>query len=146
MSEERRILLIDTNPSFRESLARLLVERGFDVPCAATGQRGIDILKREGADLVLLDDELKDMNSLEACRVLKDSASETFLPVVFLTSRADSRTRVRLIMEGGDDVCVKPLKIEELTERLEAFLRHRDHHGHVERRGGWIGRSLLGLV
>jgi DNA-binding response OmpR family regulator len=135
MSERPRVLVIDEDPVLRESLSLALPERGFEVSCAADGRPG-------KADLVIFGLDLLDAAGLSVYRSLKGASGENVLPVLILSDRADarSRTEVRLLMGGGDDVCSRSASVEELAARLCVLLRYRALHLLLETEAGkWRG-------
>src|SRR4051812_26075342 len=116
MSERpARILCIDDDPDILRSLEDGLTGAGFEVRLASDGPRGIDLYLEKGADVVLLDLGLPGMDGNSVCRALKNLATDTFVPVIFLTAQSDLKTRVRVLEAGGDDFCAKPFFLEELT-------------------------------
>jgi diguanylate cyclase (GGDEF)-like protein len=124
MSRKRpRILMIDDDRLLLESLSLSLQKTGFETLCAEDGDRGIDLFKSRGADAVLLDLNLPGRDGVSVCHAIKSLSTGVPVPVIFLTAQSDVPTRVRLLDEGGDDFCAKPVAIEELIARIRALLR-----------------------
>jgi diguanylate cyclase (GGDEF)-like protein len=127
MSEERgpRVLYIDDDADARRLLAKALSLRGYEVRSAPDGPQGLAELKREPADVVLLDLRLPGMDGIEVCRNVKQLAGDTFLPVIFLTAQTEVADKVKALEGGGDDFCVKPVFLDELDARIRVLLRLR---------------------
>ncbi|MEZ0230202.1 MAG: diguanylate cyclase, partial [Planctomycetota bacterium] len=120
-----RVLYIDDDADARRLLSKALSLRGYEVRAAADGPTGLAELKREPADVVLLDLRLPGMDGIEVCRQVKALAGETFLPVIFLTAQTDVTEKVKALEGGGDDFCVKPVFLDELDARVRVLLRLR---------------------
>ncbi len=120
-----RVLYIDDDADARRLLAKALSLRGYEVRASADGPSGLAELKREPADVVLLDLRLPGMDGIEVCRQVKALAGETFLPVIFLTAQTDVTEKVKALEGGGDDFCVKPVFLDELDARIRVLLRLR---------------------
>lgn len=125
MSDERapraRVLVIDDERQIRRFLEISLRSEGFDVAEAATGREGIALLAGRGADLVVLDLGLPD---LEGHEVLAEIRSWSQVPVIVLSVRASEAEKVRALDAGAHDYVTKPFGIQELMARVRALLRH----------------------
>jgi len=120
-----RVLYIDDDADARRLLSKALSLRGYEVRSAADGPSGLAELKKEPADVILLDLRLPGMDGIEVCRQIKALAGETFLPVIFLTAQTDVAEKVKALEGGGDDFCVKPVFLDELDARIRVLLRLR---------------------
>ncbi len=120
-----RILVVDDSPAQRDAIVQVLAREGYDVRTAADGKEAIKKVHAEGADLVLLDLILPDMDGLEVLRLLKTSQrpDREFMPIIILSSRSDLDTKVRGLRIGADDYLAKPPADREILARVEAMLR-----------------------
>lgn len=125
------ILVAEDDRITRELLSTILREHGFRVEAVEDGQQVIERVARGGVDLVLLDILMPRLTGIEACRLLKGMASETFLPVILVTVKTDSASRVEGLKIGADDYVCKPFDDKELIARVEAMLRIKKLHDHV---------------
>ena len=78
--------------------------------------------------MVLLDILMPRLSGLEACRLIKGMTSDSFLPVVLLTVKTDSASRVEGLKIGADDYVCKPFSPRELLARSRALLRRKSPH------------------
>jgi diguanylate cyclase (GGDEF)-like protein len=101
------------------------------VETVADGQAAVERVARGGVHLVLLDVLMPRLGGLEACRLLKSMTSGSFLPVVLVTVKTDSASRVEGLRIGADDYVCKPFDENELVARVEAMLRIKRLHDHV---------------
>ena len=115
------ILLIEDEEDLRQGLADNLSLDGYEVLCAENGSRGIEQFERHGADLVLLDIMMPELDGLETCRQLKEIAAS--LPVIMLTAKCSELDKVVGLELGADDYLTKPFGIRELLARIKALLR-----------------------
>jgi two-component system response regulator MtrA len=122
MSE--RVLIVEDDPSLRESLALLLGRNGFSTSAVATGDDAMAVA--EGPmpyDVVLLDLMLPGASGLDVCRSIRKVHAT---PIVMLTARTDTADVVAGLETGADDYVTKPFEPPELIARLRAVLRRVD--------------------
>jgi diguanylate cyclase (GGDEF)-like protein len=129
--EGGRLLVAEDDRISRELLVGILERRGFLVEAVEDGQAAVERAGRGGVDLVLLDILMPRLTGLEACRLLKGMTVDSFLPVVLVTVKTDSASRVEGLKIGADDYVCKPYDEEELIARVEAMLRIKRLHDQV---------------
>jgi DNA-binding response OmpR family regulator len=113
-------MLIEDDPSVRESLRLSLSRHGHDVDIAPTGEEGLRHLSATPADIVVLDLMLPGLDGFEVCRRIR-AAGPT--PIVMLTARGDDLDVVGGLEAGADDYVVKPVRPRVLEARIRAVLR-----------------------
>src|SRR6478736_2226608 len=113
------VLLAEDDPAIAEPLARALTREGYNVVVQGTGQGAID--SASGADIVVLDLGLPDMDGLDVAREIRGSGLT--VPVLVLTARADEVDLVVGLDAGADDYVTKPFRLAELLARVRALLR-----------------------
>ncbi|MGB2758116.1 MAG: response regulator transcription factor [Acidimicrobiia bacterium] len=111
------VLVVEDDPTISGPLLIGLAREGFTVELAETGAAA---LVSEGADLVLLDLGLPDMNGREVCTALR---ARTQIPILIVSAAGDEIDRVSLLELGADDYVVKPFGFRELVARIRAVLR-----------------------
>lgn len=125
-----RVLVIDDEVQIRRFLDISLRAQGYAVSQAASGGEGLRRLAGEGADLVILDIGLPDMEGHE---VLAELRQWSQVPVIMLSVRAGEAEKVRALDNGANDYVTKPFGTQELMARARALLRGRstDSEGQV---------------
>ena len=124
-------MVADDDRLTRELLAGMLEKCGYRVETVEDGQAAVERVGRGGVELVLLDILMPRLTGLEACRLLKGMTQDSFLPVVLVTVKTDSASRVEGLKIGADDYVCKPFDRSELLARVEAMLRIKRLHDHV---------------
>ena len=119
-----RLLLIEDDPSIARPLADGLARAGFSIDVAGTGADGLR--EADGADMVLLDLGLPDMERVEVCRRLRATSE---VPVIVISARGEEVDRVVLLEMGADDYLVKPFGVRELVARIRAVARRSGGSG-----------------
>ncbi len=114
------ILIVEDEPSLRESIAYHLKSEGYTVETAADGVRALGIARERKPDLVLLDIMLPGMNGLQVCRALRDELNTI---VIMLSAKGDELDRVLGLELGADDYLAKPFAMRELVAHVRAMLR-----------------------
>ncbi len=114
-------------------LAHVLTRHGYRVETVSDGQAAVGRAAQGDVDLLLLDHVMPKMTGLEACRLIKATAGESFLPVVLITIKTDAASRVEGLKIGADDYVCKPFDERELLARIDAMLRIKRLHDHVAR-------------
>jgi DNA-binding response OmpR family regulator len=115
-----RILLIDDDATLTGILAAALGDEGWTVTSARNGVEGLRRFESEGADLIVLDILMPEMDGLEVCRRLRRKSA---VPIILLTSRGEEVDRVTGLETGADDYVTKPFSTRELVARIRAIDR-----------------------
>ena len=125
MSTVKKILLIDDDAALRESLVEQLdLHEEFVCEQAETAAEGVEQVRANHFDLVLLDVALPDMDGREVCRLMRKGGLKA--PIIMLTG-ADSDSDTILGLEAGaNDYVVKPFRFGVLLARIRAHLRQHE--------------------
>jgi two-component system, OmpR family, response regulator RegX3 len=115
-----KVLIIEDEESYRESLTYLLQKEGFEVAAAGDGSSGLVSYDRTGADIVLLDLMMPGLSGTEVCRQLRARGS---VPIIMVTARDSEIDKVVGLELGADDYVTKPFSHRELVARIRAVLR-----------------------
>src|SRR6202795_4553806 len=118
----RTILVVDDEPTLRETLVDALRTEGFRVGSAARGREALAVFRAERRDLVLLDLMLPELSGIEVCRIIR---AESGVPIVMLTAKDSEIDKVVGLELGADDYVTKPFSVRELSARIRAVLRRR---------------------
>jgi two-component system KDP operon response regulator KdpE len=117
-----RVLVVDDEPPIRRFLRAALGSQDYIVNDLDTGGPAIDIARRKGADLIVLDLGLPDIDGIEVIRQIRSAGSA--IPIIVLSSRNDEAAKVAALDLGADDFITKPFGIDELLARVRAAQRH----------------------
>lgn len=116
------ILVIEDEKPLREEIADTLGFEGFDVLVAENGQAGVQLAREQLPELIVCDVTMPQLDGYGVLAALRESASTTVIPFMFLTARAD-KSFMRHGMElGADDYLTKPFTRGELLEAIRARL------------------------
>jgi DNA-binding response OmpR family regulator len=119
----RSILVVDDEPTLRETLAEALEQDGLRVVTAADGREALEQFRAEQPDLVLLDLMLPHVSGIEVCRIMR---RESAVPIVMLTAKDSEIDKVVGLELGADDYVTKPFSLRELMARIRSQLRRLD--------------------
>jgi two-component system cell cycle response regulator len=129
--ESPLVLVADDDRITRQTVTKILQQHGLRVEAVEDGQQALDRAKKGGIDLAILDIVMPRLSGIECCRVLKGIADERFLPIVLLTSRNDTESRIEGLRIGADDYLGKPFDERELLARVDNLLRLKRAHDEV---------------
>jgi two-component system sensor histidine kinase/response regulator len=135
---KHRALIIEDSRTQARQLAALLEQEGFEVEVAPDGERGLAACAARPPDAVLCDIVMPGINGFEVCRRLRARPETRDLPVMLMTSLADTADVVRALAAGADNFVTKPFVPATLVARLRRMLSKRrslDEGGGVEFRG-----------
>jgi len=118
-----RVLVVDDEPAIRRFLRTGLTAQGYTVSEAELGHAALDAARRGGADLIVLDLGLPDIDGQEVIQRIRGIGAQT--PIIVLSSRNDEAAKVAALDNGADDYVTKPFGIDELMARIRAAQRHR---------------------
>jgi DNA-binding response OmpR family regulator len=124
MADKRRILCIEDEPEMIDLIRLILERKGFEVIGAVGGEEGLDAVRRDKPDLVLLDLMMPDVDGWEVYRQMKADAKLQDIPVVVVTAKAQSIDKVLgLHIAKVDDYVTKPFGPGDLVESVERVLK-----------------------
>ena len=115
-----RILLIDDEPALRLVVAAPLRRAGYEVEQAGGGREALARLAQGGVDLALCDLSMPDMSGLDVLRQARAAGDTT--PFVMMSAFSAADTAQEAIAAGARDYLVKPVRTEELLQRLAQVL------------------------
>jgi DNA-binding response OmpR family regulator len=115
-----RILLIEDDDRIRTSMRLALTDEGHDVAEAARAEDGLRLFAADGADVVLVDLMLPDIDGFECCRAMRRTSD---VPIIMVTARSDTHDVVAGLEAGADDYVTKPFEMKELSARIRALRR-----------------------
>ncbi|MDO8753549.1 MAG: response regulator transcription factor [Anaerolineales bacterium] len=117
---EKRILVVEDEPSIAEVVGLYLSRAGFLVQTAKDGRQAMSMLEKKIPDLVVMDIMLPEIDGLSLTRWLRDHSN---VPIIMVTARREEIDRIAGLEMGADDYVVKPFSPQELVSRVRAVLR-----------------------
>ena len=118
-----KILLVDDRPTNLAVLTAALEPEGYEILAAPNGLTALKVAARARPSLILLDVMMPELDGLETCRRLKQSADTRDIPVIFITAREETAGLVAAFQAGGVDYVVKPFHAEEVAIRVATHLK-----------------------
>jgi phosphoserine phosphatase RsbU/P len=126
----RRILLVEDDSTMRRMLAMVLKEEGYELKTASSGSEGLQKAREQPRpDLILTDHDLPELDGAELCKEIKRDEELRTIPVLMLTTLAETHNKITGLEAGADDCIRKPKSPEEIQEmfaRIRAYLRIAD--------------------
>ncbi len=116
-----KILVLEDDKLFANTLEDFLNEEGFAVDLAFNGEECLDLNYENKYDLYIFDINVPKISGLELLKQLKNAGDET--PAIFLTSYKDKDTLQQAFLNGCDDYLKKPVDLDELILRIKALLK-----------------------
>ena len=117
---QRRILVVEDDPTISDAVTRRLRAEGFQVQTAADGPAAVEAAEAFEPDLLVLDVMLPGFDGLEVCRRVQ---SHRPVPVLMLTARDDETDMLVGLGVGADDYMTKPFSMREVAARVHVLLR-----------------------
>ncbi len=118
-----RVLVLEDDQLFNETLEDFLEEEGYVIQCAMDPYSALDLTYKHIFDLYLFDVNLPYENGFSLLEKLRQSGDMT--PAIFLTSRDDKDSMKQGFNTGADDYMKKPIDLDELLLRMQAVLRRQ---------------------
>lgn len=119
----RKVLVVDDDEEVGDLLAFSLRSAGYEPLLCRDGAEGWDRLRREGADLAVLDVNMPRMSGLELCALIRAEARWRAMPILLLTVRARTEEQEEGYQTGADDYLPKPFSVQVLVARVRALER-----------------------
>jgi DNA-binding response OmpR family regulator len=115
-----KVLLVDDEEEFASTLAERLRLRGIDAVTANDGEEALRLLETELPQMVVLDMMMPGLGGIEVLRLIKRDYPQ--LPVIMLTGRGSTKDGIEGMQLGAFDYLMKPLKIEDLLQKMQDAL------------------------
>ena len=120
----KKILVIDDDATFLRMVEQVLIQKGYEVLTAGSGQEGLRLLFENKPDLALLDVVMPRMDGWQTCNRIRDISD---IPIIMLTGEQSAEEDVvRGLDRGADDYIIKPVGNRELVARVRAVLRRAE--------------------
>ncbi|MDX1327973.1 MAG: response regulator transcription factor [Arenibacter sp.] len=118
-----RILLVDDEPDILEIISYNLKGVGYDVYTAKNGVEAVATAKKKKPHLIILDVMMPEMDGIEACEIIRNTAGLENTIITFLTARGEDYSQMAGFDAGADDYITKPIRPKVLVSKVKALLR-----------------------
>ena len=122
-----RVLIVEDDHKTADIVRRYLERDGYQVTAVHDGREGLEAVRADPPDLVILDLLLPGMSGLEVCRALR---REFQVPIIVLTALSTEQDKLTGLDLGADDYVTKPFSPRELSARVRAVLRRTSDRAH----------------
>lgn len=119
---QKKILIVDDEPSLREMVALQLADEGYDVIQATDGIEGLEKAKKEPPDLIILDIMLPKMNGYEVCGLLKTDPKYNKIPIILFSAKAQNEDIKLGEKVGADAYITKLFGFKELLSKVKELI------------------------
>lgn len=118
-----KILVVEDDQTLRHNLVEKLRSEGFNVIVAEDGELGLQKIRSELPDLIVLDIMLPKLDGLSICRMVRHDTATARIPIIAITARSNEVDKIVGLESGADDYIVKPFGLGEFLARVRAVLR-----------------------
>ena len=119
---KKRILVVEDEDDNRRILRDLLVNAGYEVIEAVTGEAGVTMAESQSPDLILMDIRLPQLDGFEATRRIKAKVLLKHIPIIAVTSHAMSDDNTRALEVGCDAYFSKPVSPRKLLAKIREYV------------------------
>lgn len=125
---KKKILIIDDTEFMTKLITDILTGAGYEVVTAPNGLQGVQKVREEKPDLVILDVVMPGMDGFEVCKILRDDESNNLMPIIMLTAQDNEDDKLTGLEIGADDYIIKPFNGRELVSRVRNTLKRIDRN------------------
>ncbi|GLI33241.1 response regulator [Desulforhabdus amnigena] len=131
--EDFRVLVVDDEPDFLETIVKRLKKRKVDAAGVDSGKKALDLLEREHFDVVILDVRMPGMDGIETLKEIK--RIRPLMEVIMLTGHGSVESGMQGMQLGAFDYVLKPAAIDDLLERVHQAYERKSLHEKKIRQG-----------
>ncbi len=140
---EANIVFVDDEIAVTQIVNKTLRDAGFQCLNGFNDPReAIGYISKLGADVVLLDLSIPDIDGISVLKFLRSHKTTKFVPVIILTSRTDEESRLRALTAGANEYLTKPVNSIELVQRVQNALRFKQYADNIENQISIVEREL----
>ena len=121
---KKRILVVDDDATALRAMSNLFAKK-YDVSIVTSGINAISFLTQDqqGVDLILLDYEMPGASGLQVFEMLKNDPRTALIPVIFLTSKDDKETVLKILSAKPEKYLLKNMESEQLVQKIDDFFK-----------------------
>ena len=118
----KKILVVDDEVDLVKTVQFSLELEGYKVLVSYNGEDALNQARKENPDLIILDLMLPKLDGYKVCRLLKFDERYKHIPILMLTAKTQEKDKVLGIETGADEYITKPFDMDELMEKIKAYL------------------------
>ena len=122
---DKRIVVIDDNPDIL-SFIKMSLGESFTVRTTTSPTRGLELVRENCPDVVIIDVMMPEMDGFELCRRIREDELTSHIPVIFLTARSQEDDVAKGYDSGADGYLTKPFSIKVLRAKIDVLVKSRD--------------------
>lgn len=136
------ILVVDDMPDNIRLISKMLMEQGYTVRKAISGQIALTAVQSLPPDLILLDINMPMLDGYEVCKILKNNPLTRFIPVIFLSALDEILDKIQAFQVGAVDYITKPFQFEEVLARVQTQLTIRNLQTQLQIQNSQLEQAL----
>jgi DNA-binding response OmpR family regulator len=117
-----KILIIDDEPDIVETVSYMLKSRDYAVITALYGLEGLEKVRTERPDLILLDIMMPDISGYDVCIKLKSDDSTKNIPIIMVSAKSESEVMLKSMGLGAEAYILKPFRLSTLLDTMKEFI------------------------
>lgn len=118
-----KILIVDDEAHVHKLLAKFLEKHGYLIESCFEGSKVINAIDDTNPDLLLMDLMMPDLDGISATRRIRNQSLNSYLPIIVVTAKVETKDMVAALEAGADDYITKPFELEEVHARIRNMLR-----------------------
>lgn len=122
MKAKKTVLIIDDAADVRKLLSFHLEKKGYNVIVEENGEQGLEKIKQELPDLVVIDLLLPGMSGEEICRYIRNNEELKKMPVIMITAQTSDVKKIIGMVIGADSYIVKPIDIKKVLNEVNRLI------------------------
>lgn len=121
-----KIVIAEDNNELRDFLVDSLTET-YTVFAAENGRQALDIIEKENIDVIISDIIMPEMDGLELCNTVKTNPAYSYIPLILLSAKTDTPTKIEGLNKGADVYLEKPFSVEQLKAQINSIIENRNN-------------------
>jgi diguanylate cyclase (GGDEF)-like protein len=138
-----KIMVIDDEPNFHKLIQKHLSRNHYEVVSCLKADEALRMVEEKMPHLVLMDLTMPEVDGFTLIKRLREVVLKTYLPIVVVTAREESKDVVTALEAGADDYLTKPFEFEELRARIDNLLRSKKLQDSVHSKKGKLDEANL---
>ncbi len=118
-----KVLLVEDSPTLRHAMSAFISAAGHEALIAEDGEKALQILENSPVEMIIMDVEMPGLNGFETTKLIREILGNHWIPIIFVTGKADDASVEKGIEAGGDDYLVKPVSQVILNAKIRAMER-----------------------